>query len=208
VGTKVGSDGVSSSSNIYNNTTTTWEQDKKKIDNTMPKEWSEIDYAPLSHIGFKKDQILQLYKDKILDLDILQNSIYHFAFDLENNKREKEIKTHPLTFFMGILLRKGVYNAPANYESPKTKALRQYVETQEKLAKERNDLEERILLLNFDKWYENIDKIKRKEIFEHRSNSSSAEYKNDSHICRSVIRQYYRESIWPQVKKDLNFEKY
>ena len=96
----------------------------------LPPEWESIDLSPLTdlqlHIGVP--QILQLYRWGSIDVKTLQDSILHFSFDLEVNKSHEKIQTDPLRFFMGILRREGVYNAPQNYESLRVRALREYLE--------------------------------------------------------------------------------
>ena len=93
----------------------------QKID--LSEDWLNIDIEPLKDIGFTKTHLEQIASQKLLLPEIVQNSIYAFSFDLVENNKAKELKGQPINFFMGILRKGNPYASPANYESPKDKAI-------------------------------------------------------------------------------------
>jgi hypothetical protein len=129
--------------------------------------FNNVNIEPLRKYGLSDSHIKQLEKVENLTDKIIQDSIDHFAFDLEKNNKMKEIRTNPMNYFMGILRREGIYNAPANYESPREKALKQY-------QKNKKQEEERLKEL-FGKDYKQYRNQKIKEIY----NSFSEDLKTE-----------------------------
>lgn len=115
--------------------------------------WETLDIEPLEDIGFTKDHVNQLGRAGGLDPQVIQNSIYHFAFDLKYNNKKSEIKkSTPLGYFMGAIRKFGVYTAPSNYESEKEKQMRLYYE-QKKVEHERlKKVEDKLIDIAYQKW--------------------------------------------------------
>lgn len=137
----------SSSNNI--NTTT-----------VLPSEWKKINFVPLESIGFSEQHLQDIYSSNICDPVVVQESIYHFAFGLEEG-RHKQYDS-PLKVFIGRL-RKGNAWIESNYESPKDKALRKLIE-HKKSEKEKRDLMLKELIeLEFPSWRKTLaqDEIKK-----------------------------------------------
>ena len=103
------------SSSSYNNNTTT---DQKLLPNALPDEWKKIDCEVLSAIGFNREHLRQLAGKNIPE--IVQESINHFSYALENNPKYKN-HANPLNVFMGVL-RKGQAWFEKDYISPLEKA--------------------------------------------------------------------------------------
>lgn len=161
----------------------------------LPKEWDEIDTEPLHHISFSRGHLVQLYKYGNIDVQTIQESIYHFAYDLEqNNKAVNITKSSPIGYFMGILKRSGLYNAPQNYESPKNKALREMLE-RKKIEKEKHDSMMRELInIAFDDWQAKLTQDEKDQLIPDeikKSRLSGAKF--------SSLRTYFIENIWPQI---------
>jgi hypothetical protein len=123
-----------SSSNKYKTTIT-----------ELPEEWKKINVIPLESIGFSEQHLLDIFRTNSCDPDMVQESIYHFAFGLEQGK----YKTYddPLKVLIGRL-RKGSPWFESNYESPKIRAMRELVERKkaekdkvDAMIKELSDLE-------------------------------------------------------------------
>ena len=93
-----GNNSTYSSSNSYNINTTT----------VLPEEWEQIDITQLISIGFSKTQLLQLFQKQLNTPDVIQESIYHFAFCLENNPKAKAY-SDPLNVLMGVLRKSGAW---------------------------------------------------------------------------------------------------
>jgi hypothetical protein len=137
---------VSSSGSINNyiKNTTTGELENANL-SSLSDEWLKIDIEPLSNIGFTKTHLSQIASQNKLTAQIVQDSIYAFAFDLQENEKVKTIKGDPLNFFMGILRNGRVYTFPSNYESPQDKAMRLYRESKRKIEQERAAVEKEVL---------------------------------------------------------------
>ncbi|MBV9576296.1 MAG: hypothetical protein JO149_06705, partial [Gammaproteobacteria bacterium] len=121
------------SSGSNKNTTT----NETKTNSEFISSWECIDIQPLTHIGFTKSHLQQIILDDKLTSEIVQDSIYAFAFDLENNNKEKSLKSGPLNYFMGILRSGKPYAPPANYESPQDAAMRIYLERKKEIELKR-----------------------------------------------------------------------
>ena len=178
----------SSSSNIYNITTTT----------ELPKEWLEINHSPLNEIGFSQQHLVQLRKMGTFDPISVQDSIEHFSFDLSENNKISEIKTNPLGYFMGIMKRSGVYTAPENYEAPKDRAMRLYLEQQKTIQKKREVMENELLEISFSEWKGQLSE-------EEKNNLLPEEIKriNLSGAKESHLRQHFREKLWPEKRSKI-----
>ncbi|GEM_PF-2508907 len=171
--------------------------DARKSSSSLPKEWDEIDIEPLSQIGFTKGHLLQLYKQDDLTAAVVQDSINHFYYDLKyNNKQASITKSSPIGYFMGILKRASVYNAPENYESPKDRALRELI-AQKKAEKEKRDhLLKELLNMAFDDWQAKLtqaekDKIIPEEIRKNRLTGAKV----------ASLKSYFTENVWPEMEK-------
>ena len=102
-----GSD-IYSSSNINIYTTT---ENKE-----LPEIWSDINFEAIKEIGFSMTQLKQLHSKNLNTPEIIQESINHFAYGLENNQKVKNYP-EPLNVLMGVL-RKGQAWTEPNYQSP------------------------------------------------------------------------------------------
>jgi hypothetical protein len=170
--------------------------DGRKYSNTiLPKEWDEIDIEPLRQIGFSRNHLIQLYREGGFEIHLLQDSIYHFAFDLKyNNKAASITKSSPLGYFIGILKRSAVYAAPDNYEAPKDRALREYLE-RKKIEKEKRDARLKELInIAFDDWQSKLNQEQKDRLLpEDVRNGRLAGAK------LAALRTYFIENVWPQV---------
>ena len=117
----------SSSSNIINTTTT-----------ELTEDWLKIDLTPLEGIKLTKGYLKQIAGFSGVTPESAQESINYFSFDIEHNNKLNEIKKDPISFFIGILRKKGMYLPPTNYESPQEIAMKSLLEFK-KAAKEKMD---------------------------------------------------------------------
>lgn len=175
--------GANSSSNIYNNTNTTRYEENKDF-----HEMIEIDISPLAEIGFSEYHLKQILSQKKLSSDLIQHSIHAFAFDLRENDKEKHLKAKkiaPLNFIMGIL-RNGIpYTPPPNYESPEIRAMRLFVENQEKMRSEQEKIEKKAFDLAVNEWIANLKEIEKSSIL------TSQEEKNQWLQCLKFFENEY-----------------
>lgn len=184
---------LSSSSSIYNNNKTTTIE--------LPKEWIEIDISSLEDIGFSQNHLIQLFKIETFTTQSVEDSIEYFAFDLKNNNKLREIKTNPLSYFMGILKRSGVYTAPENYESPRDRAMRLYLAKQKEIKQKRETMENELFDLAFSDWEVKLGEEERSHIIP--EEVKKMKFRGAS---LSALKEYFRESMWPEERVKIEVE--
>lgn len=176
---------LSSSSDI--NITTTTE---------LSTEWQKINWSSLESIGFNAGHLTQLQRTETVKVEYVQDSIDHFAYDLAHNGKTKEIKTNPLSYFMGIMKRVGMYTAPDNYESETDKALRLYIEAKKRQQEKQAALEAEVIDLSYNEWVSGLTEDEKISFLpDHALNSKLEGAKI------SALRAYFKKNIWP----DKNF---
>ena len=196
-GSETGSNGFSSSSSKdldLNKLTTTGDTE---VFADLPSEWNEIDTSPLTVIHFGRHQLVQLLRLGMLTVEQVQESINGFAFDLEVNGKSKEINGAALNYFMGIL-RKGPYAPPANYEPPKTRQMRLYLEAKEREQKKREDFEVRLESVEFEEWITGLTAEEKVRLV---PETGFAKPGSPGHNVQ--LKQYFREKIWPERRKNV-----
>ncbi|MDX2164903.1 MAG: hypothetical protein SFW07_05760 [Gammaproteobacteria bacterium] len=179
------------SSNNLNNTTTNF---SKKSGFTLPAEWDAIDIEPLRQIRFSKSHILQIFREGTLTPEMVQDSLYAFAFDLYENKRIEKYGD-PLRVIMGVF-RDGIpYNAPSNYESPKDKARREHLENLRRADKKREEEEKEIIDLEFKQWSKSIPEEEMKKIVHPFTPTSAGFWPS--------LKEFFKNKIWPERKREI-----
>lgn len=165
--------------------------------NALPQEWQKIDYSILSKYGFTQEHLFQLYKLNRYSTSEVQNSIYHFAFDLENNGKKNDINTSPINYFMGILRKNGPYLAPENYESPKDKAMRLYLEREKSKKEAREKMEKEAFDCAFNNWYAEQDESFIKSVVA----QQGIPYKGkESAFTITVLRTLFKNDVWNKME--------
>ena len=177
----------SSSSNKYLITTT-----------NLPTDWINIDYSAITNIGFGEHHLIQFYKDGKLTPEVIQDSINHFAFDLKQNDKRKEIKTNPLSYFIGILKRTGLYTAPENYESISDRKLRDYLRQKKEQKEQRDSMEHELMRVEYESWVKTIDEQAYNSILPENIRNSRIEAPKTA-----ALRSYYEKNIWPERKYEI-----
>ncbi|CAM4396019.1 MAG: hypothetical protein LEGION0398_MBIBDBAK_00188 [Legionellaceae bacterium] len=167
----------------------------KKTNTTgLPDEWKDIDCEPISHIGFSRTQLLQLYEKNLNLPEVVQESIYHFAFGLENNSKIKEY-AEPLNVFMGVL-RKGGAWIESNYESPQKRAMRELLDRKEKERQEMEALENRLKDVEFRNWLGTVAEEVMNEIV-------PKQFMNMKEAREGCLKKYFEDNIWAIKKQSL-----
>lgn len=187
----------SSSSYIYKTTTT--EESQKS--NQAATEWQDIDIEPLSQIGFIVTHLNQIASQNKLSPQVVQDSIYAFAFDLQENNKAKSIKGDLINFFMGILRNGKPYLPPSNYESPQDKAMRLYLENKRKIEQGRVEVEKEALTLAFNEWFAKLSDVQKKEFVPEVMRGGIKIGK--SKMLESSARNHFEEEIWPEEKEKI-----
>ena len=170
--------------------------DKSPAESVLGEDWQGVDTSPLSHIGFGKAHILQLARDGKLTPELVQDSIHHFAFDLNKNDKAKELRKSPLEAFMGTLRNRGPYNAPGNYESPEAAVMRQYLEKKRAAARQAAEMEKEIFELEFSSWKA---ELKPSEL----STLLPGSLASIPQARESVLLEHFRDNLWPQRRAEL-----
>lgn len=154
--------------------------------------WQSVDLEPLKEIGFTKTHLQQIVQQEKLTIEMVQDSIYAFAFDLEYNNKQSSLKGTPLNYFMGIVRNGKPYAPPANYESPTDKAMRIYLESKKEQANNRDKLFKELFETSFQEWLSGLtDKLKNQII-----PSEFKELKSEQ-PKRAVLRRYFETELWP-----------
>lgn len=180
---------VYSSSNIINTTT------NREINrNNLPDEWVDINIDSLKEIGFSITQLKQLHSKKLNTPEIIQESINHFAYGLENNPKVKKY-SEPLNVLMGVL-RKGQAWVEPNYQSPHEIAQRQLIECKKAERDRLKQLEEDAYKLALEEWQETLTTEQLEEI------ALPKRGRGDLMPQHVKLSMYFRENIWPDRKKD------
>ncbi len=186
---------ASSSSSLINKTTTITNEGKNEI----PDEWKEIDIESLSElIQFHQGHIKQLFKHG-LDLKPVQESIYHYVFDLTENDKAKNIKTDPLGFFMGIMKRSGYYVAPENYESPQARGRRMFLEQEAKKAEMLLEAEKATMNAYFEIWSNKLSGQEKTDLVGKDEMTAGHGILMQS----DKLKKHYKDVIWPDYYQKL-----
>lgn len=154
----------------------------------LPEEWKKIDFFQLRIINFSETQLIQLYEGNLNSPDIIQESINHFAFGLENNEKFKAYK-EPLNVLMGVLRKGGAWIEP-NYESPKQKALRDFVEQKKKEKENYDAIIQALAEIEFPSWKKTLSEDNIKLIV-----PADVLKVNLAPAITAVLRKYYIEKI-------------
>ena len=189
-----------SSSGIYLNTTTTGGPNNSKTIN-LNNEWLNIDIEPLSNIGFTKTHLSQIASQNMLSTELVQNSIYAFAFDLQENNKAKNINGDPINYFMGILRKGKPYAPTSNYESPQDKAMRLYKEKMKEVEQRRVEVEKEAINLAYNDWFEKLTDVQKKEFLPVSLRQNARLEKNK--MLEGSSRNHFEIEIWPNLKKDI-----
>ena len=145
---------LSSSSSLKKLTTKEEETEMHSNTTVLPPEWESIDFSFLEDIGFNKNKLLQIYGAGYLTAEMVQESLYGYDFDRKHNN----VKVNsPINFLMAQLKMKGLpYDLPKNYESPKVRAMREYLERMEANEKKEQELKDALKTREFEKWLNNL----------------------------------------------------
>ena len=200
----------SSSSDIYNNKiNTTTKKDLLTHEGTqtiplpnstpemMSEQWQTIDITPLTNIGFTVNHLTQIYLQNTLTPEQVQESIYGLAHDIEVNN--KQFKTRPLNFIMGILKSGRPYLPSDNYEDPKIRDLRIFNERLKQRKEKENQLKEETLGLVFDEWYQTQTKEERVGYIPANMKQFAS---NNEKVTRSFAKEHFKKEVVPN-REDL-----
>ena len=123
--------------------------------------WLKISIDPLKIIGFSDTQLQQL--QNLNTPEIVQESIYHFAYGLEHNEKTKKYKDNALNVLMGVL-RKGQAWIEPNYRSPQELALEDLISQKKEEQNRCNQKLDELMDLEFPAWHNKLSEQEIEEI--------------------------------------------
>jgi hypothetical protein len=165
---------------------------KTTTENSLSIEWRNVDIEPLKKFNFTENHLVQIATEFKLQPKVVQNSIYAFAFDMENNNKGKEIDTTPVNFFMGILRKVGVYTPPRGYESPQARCMRLY----EERMRQEEEIENKAINLAFKNWFKNLTDEQKKEY----APESSVQPICLKSAMEAEAKEFFKEKFWSSIK--------
>ncbi|WP_143100032.1 hypothetical protein [Francisella sp. TX07-6608] len=180
---------------IYNNKTNNNESYLNKQDKSELLSW-DIDYSLLNKYGFKKSHLNQLSKVEGLTEEVIQESIYHYAWALENNfeemkkKYDSRFEKNPLGLLIGTL-KKGNEWIEAGYKSPEELAEEQIFQAKrqrlERIKKEKAEK----FNIEFELWFEELTQDKKHEIFKKLNLD-----KIPKHVHEEAYQKYFKDNVY------------
>jgi len=186
------------SSSIYNNnnkTTTTTPPPRPTFE--LSEEWLEIDFSQLE--GFSTHHIKQISKKERCSAQQLQDSIDAFVFDLRENNKTQTIKSKdPLTYFLAIIHRQGIYTPPSNYESDRDQAMRAYLERQKEQIFRRQEIEKEALASSFENWLSDLSVEEQAKLLE-----MDIKFYKPGKLSKASLEKLFRETEWIKIRESI-----
>jgi len=190
-----------SSSSVINIKTTTTDLGINPSEE-MSVDWQTIDFSVLADIGFNKTHLVQLYKAGTQDPKMVQDSIYHFAFDLKHNGKKSGIKGDVLNFFMGIISKRA-YTAPTNYINPDVESMNAYIKTKEQEQKQKEELELKTQDLEFNHWHETLSDEEINELVSSDTKTAGIPKQLQQTLKMNQLKKHFKNFVWPDVKRKI-----
>ena len=127
----------------------------------FPSAWLKINIEPLRTIGFSDTQLQQLQNRNTPE--VVQESIYQFAYGLEYNEKTKKYNDNALNVLMGVL-RKGQAWIEPNYRSPQELALEDLIAQKKEKKNRCNKKLDELMDLEFPAWHNKLSEQEIEEI--------------------------------------------
>ncbi len=160
------------------------------LDTIPSSAWGNVDITLLEKINFNNKHLLQL-KSKTTP-EIVQESIKHFSFALENNAKAKAY-ANPIATFIAVMKRGEAWIEP-NYRSPQELAQQKFLENKRMELERKQKLEEEAYKLSLIEWQQSL---KPEEIENIAPNKKAS---GDVTPQPVKLSMYFKENIWPQKK--------
>ena len=153
-------------------------------------EWKNLDIEPLGKIGFSETQLMQLQSKNTPE--IVQESIYHFAYGLEHNSKFKNY-SDPLNVLMGVL-RKGGGWFEKDYKSPHEIAIQQLVERKKIQLEREKVVKDELLKLEFEEWMSTVSSEENNKISQQFSIPAGLKHSRET-IIKAKFFEYFKQNI-------------
>ena len=169
----------------------------KREENLVQKEkdW-EINIEPLKEYGLNMGHIKDIMDFKLLDIAVVQESIYHFAYALETKKEQYD---DPIRVFVGRLCKgKGWFET--SYVSEQDRALKQLVLIKKQEKKERDKIINELVEIEYEDWKEEMTEAEKQKI----ENNFPKEAKTGHSVVKNFYwKEYFaKEIIVPRLEKE------
>lgn len=161
--------------------------------NGLPEEWQKINFEPLKKINFSEKHLLDIYETKLCDPEMVQESIYHFAFGLETQPEKYKKYDSPLTVLIGCL-RKGKTWLESKYESPKERALRELIEERKRQDENKKNLINALYQQEFDRWLKSLSESEKEALLTEKTRLSKF-----SGMKGAEWSKYFKQNVWRKV---------
>lgn len=167
-------------------------RNNKRNSSILPPEWEELNISPLEDIGFKYTHLMDIYEPGLADLQMVQESIMHFAYGLEHEGAKYKQYSDLLNVLIGRL-RKGKPWYEQNYRSPQELAQIKFLENKKAEIERKKTLEEECFKLAFGEWREGLSTLEIEQI---------APKKGGTDITPQPAKLsiYFKENVWPEKK--------
>jgi len=176
----------------------------------IPESFRQIDYSPLSEIGFDESHIIQIYREHTkspelaLSADIIQNSIYALAFDLKHNNAAENFKCSPAVVLTAMLKKGQPYSSktPEKVLTPREEAIQQYLVAQEKRFQKIQEMEAKTKAFELQEWLNALPEQELAAFAPTEPRLSGIPEKIYQTSCRkkalAAAREHFEIMIWPQ----------
>lgn len=168
------------------------------IDNTtnVGIGWGEVNIDLLSEIGFNQKHVLQLRNYSTPQ--IVQESIRHFAFGLQNNAKTQSYKD-PIAVLVGVL-RKGEAWIESAYKSPQEIAIEKLLAQKKAENIRLQQLDERLQDEYFVEWSKNLTEEQTKAIIGDKViGPKSLQEKSKT----GLLKEHFQVNEWAKLKKSI-----
>ena len=166
----------------------------------LPGEWKEINYHLLEDYHFKAHHIVNFYKLNLLEPEIIQESINHFAYGIKHNPNNYSKYNDPLKVFIGRL-RKGEPWIESTYKSKQEIATKEMIlrrkEEKRTIANEICKLVDTLEKDSYEKWLYSLKEEEKKEI---RNSHSLKETGIYDYYNEKILKLYYAKTIMEDYK--------
>ena len=165
-------------------------KDLKTTTTALPDEWN-LNFAPLTDIGFTKNHLIQLSKKTQHPPPDVQDAIYAFAHDLEKRAVKIRKGSTPLQFFIGVMI-SGLYSpVSVDYINPEERALQIYLERRQATKELNKKVDEELRTEHFNLWEASLTIEEKNAILPDEAKNSPWK----SH-ARSCLITHHKENVW------------
>ena len=152
--------------------------------------WDKLNLTPIEEYGFKHTQFKQL--DGMTNFDIVQESINHFGWGLENNIKNAKYKENPSRILLAVL-KKGSAWIEDGYKDPQEIAMEKIIENRKKNLERKKQLEKNLYQVTFEEWMASLKQDDVNKIIQPKGT-------DDITPKEIKLNLYFKNNIWSEIK--------